>query len=174
MAPRFIREAVGGGLLDYIEMGNRAKNDKGSILVDIEKLLDVFEPAFMRMPKIRRIHGSAVRMEDAAYDIIHYFTIAYEMGQDEAAEKRKYVAQMLGAYGRMQSCFKRLMKIDIDTMKKSDEDSKGEMCLFSDSTKLAIAQCMERIEEGIIKWRKSIKVSRIMPMERSDNNQEVS
>jgi len=155
-------------------MSNRAKNGKGSILVDIERLLDIFEPAFMRMPKIRRIHGAAVRMEDAAYDIIHYFTIAYEMGPDEAAEKRKYVAQLLGAYGRLQSCFKRLMKVDIDTMRKSDAACHDGMCLFSDGAKLAIAQCMERIEEGIIKWRKSIKVSRIMSMERSDLNQEVS
>ena len=92
-------------------MGNRAKNDKGSILIDVENLLDVFEPAFMRMPKIRRIHGAAVRMEDAAYDLIHYFTIAYEMGNDDPIRKKHYVGQMLGAYGRMQSCFKRLIKL---------------------------------------------------------------
>ena len=40
-------------------MSNKATNDKGSILVDVEELLDAFEPAFMRMPKIRRIHGAA-------------------------------------------------------------------------------------------------------------------
>lgn len=138
-------------------MSNKAINDKGSILIDTERLLDYFEPAFMRMPKIRRIHGAAVRMEDAAYDIIHYFTVAYEMEADEAQEKKRLVSHMLGAYGRMQSCFKRLMKVDIDTQKSSKEECKGEMCLFSDFTKLAIAQCMEKIEEGIIKWRKSIK-----------------
>lgn len=76
-------------------MSNKARNDKGSILVDVENLLDVFEPAFMRMPKIRRIHGAAVRMEDAAYDIIHYFTIAYEMTADEAQEKKRYVKERL-------------------------------------------------------------------------------
>ena len=148
-------------------MGNKARNDKGSILVDIENLLDVFEPCFMRMPKIRRIHGAAVRMEDAAYDTIHYFSIAYEMGGDEAAEKRHYINQMLGAYGRMQSCFKRLMKVDIDTQRVSSLGTKGEMSLFSDSAKLAIARSMERIEEGIVKWRNSVKKSRIMSDERS-------
>ena len=84
-------------------MGNKTRNDKGSILVDIENLLDIFEPAFMRMPKIRRIHGAAVRMEDAAYDIINYFSIAYELSnrEDEIVEKKHYVTLMLGAYGRM-------------------------------------------------------------------------
>lgn len=148
-------------------MSNKAKNDKGSILIDVENLLDAFEPAFMRMPKIRRIHGAAVRMEDAAYDIIHYFTIAFEMSNDEWEEKRRIVSQMLGAYGRMQSCFKRLMKVDLDTMKRSQAESKGEQCLFSDSTKLTVALNMERIEEGIKKWRKSIKSSSIMSTERS-------
>lgn len=140
-------------------MSNKARNDKGSILVDVENLLDVFEPAFMRMPKIRRIHGAAVRMEDAAYDIIDYFTIAFEMTADEAQEKKRYISQMLGAFGRMQSCFKRLMKIDLDTMKRSNAENKGELCLFSNKTKLAIAMSMERIEEGIVKWRNSIKSS---------------
>lgn len=148
-------------------MANKAKNDKGSILVDIEKLLDIFEPAFMRMPKIRRIHGAAVRMEDAAYDIIHYFTIAYEMSTDEYTEKKKYISMMLGAYGRMQSCFKRLMKVDIDTMKLSTGECSKQMCLFSDKVKLEIAKCMEKIEEGIVKWRKSIKTSNIMSVQGS-------
>ena len=154
-------------------MGNKAKNDKGSILIDIEELLDVFEPAFMRMPKIRRIHGAAVRMENAAYDIIHYFSIAYEMSNNEASEKRYYVTQMLGAYGVMQSCFKRLMKVEIDTMKSSNEESKGKMHLFSDTAKLAIARSMDRIEDGIVKWRKSIKNIGVISKEWSVETQEV-
>ena len=140
-------------------MSNKARNDKGSILVDVEKLLDAFEPAFMRMPKIRRIHGAAVRMEQAAYDLIDYYHIAYEMPAEEAVEKKRYITKMIGAFGRMQSCFKRLMKVDIDTMKISNPDAKCQLCLFSDRTKLAIAECMERIEEGIIKWRRSIKTT---------------
>jgi len=154
-------------------MGNKAKNDKGSILVDIEALLDVFEPAFMRMPKIRRIHGAAVRMENAAYDIIHYFSIAYEMSNSEADEKRYYVTRMLGAYGVMQSCFKRLMKVELDTMKSSNEESKGKMHLFSDTTKLAIARSMDRIEDGIVKWRKSIRNNGIISKNGQFEKQEV-
>lgn len=138
-------------------MSNKARNNKGSILIDVENLLDVFEPCFMRMPKIRRIHGAAVRMEDAAYDLLHYYHIAYEMGPDEAREKRNCIEQMIGAYGRMQSCFKRLMKVDIDTQKRSNPENKGEMSLFSDTAKLAIAMSMERIEEGIKKWRNATR-----------------
>lgn len=145
-------------------MSNKAKNDKASIIVDLENLLDVFEPAFMRMPKIRRIHGAAVRMEDAVYDMIDHFYMAYELGTSgaELSEKNKHIAMMIGAFGRIQMCFKRLMKIDIDTQKKSDENSKGKMCLFSDSTKLAIARSLERLDEGIRKWRNALRSSRVM------------
>lgn len=62
------------------------------------------------------------------------------------------------------------MKVTIDTQKSSSEESKGKMGLFSDSTKLAIARNMERIEEGIKKWRKSIKTSDIISETRSVNN----
>ena len=58
-------------------MGNKANNDKSSILVDIENLLDAFEPAYMRMPKVTRIESAAPKMKDAAYDIIRYYQMAY-------------------------------------------------------------------------------------------------
>ena len=87
------------------------------------------------------------------------------MGPDEAKEKKVEISRMLGAYGRMQSCFKRLMKIDIDTQKCSSEECKGVPGFFSDKTKLKIAKSMERLEEGIIKWRKSIRTPSIMPEE---------
>ncbi len=159
-------------------MGNKARNDKGSILVDVERLLDAFEPAFMNMPKIRRIHGAAVRLEEAAYDIIDYFSIAYELGstREEIEEKLQYVAKMIGAFGRMQSCFKRLMKIKIDTQKKTNKEAEGErkeeMYLFSDSTKLEMARCMESMEKGIKKWRSALRNSRIMIKEWSGGIQE--
>ena len=58
------------------------------------------------------------------------------------------------------------MKIDIDTMKSTTcGEDKNKMYLFSDKAKLAIAQNMERIEEGIIKWRNSLKISRVISNE---------
>lgn len=145
-------------------MGNKAKNDKNSILIDTENILDVFEPAFMRMPKIRRIHGSAVRFEDACYDLIDNFYRANELTnrKEEISDKIKYSSAVVGAFGRMQSTFKRLMKIDLDNQKVSSEEAKGKMCLMSDGVKLEIARNMERLEEGIVKWRGSLRSSRIM------------
>lgn len=153
-------------------MSNKAKNDKGSILVDVENLLDAFEPAFMLMPKIKRLHGAAVRMEDAAYDLIDHYSIAYSLTVDEWEEKKREINKMIGAYGRMQSCFKRLMKIDIDTQKISGPEAIGQMGMFSNHTKLVIAQCMERIEEGIIKWRRSIKAPDIISAGRSAQDEQ--
>lgn len=151
----------------------KMKNDKGSVLIDAERLLDTYEPAFMNMPKIMRIHGPAVRMEEAVYDLIDNFYIAYELGtsQQEIEEKLAYIAKMIGAYGRMQTAFKRLCKIKIDSQKKSSPEAIGQMSLLSDNVKLEVARCMERIEEGIIKWRSSLRASRIMSSEAVSNSQ---
>lgn len=145
-------------------MGNKAKNDKGSVLVDVEHLLDVYEPALFNLPKVRRIHGSAVRMEDAAYDLIDNFCIAYQLGnsREEIEEKLVYIAKMIGAFGRMQSCFKRLCAASLHVQKKSSPEAVGEEYLLSDNVKLEIARSMERIDEGIRKWRNSLRSSRIM------------
>ncbi len=142
-------------------MGNKANNDKSSILIDIENLLDAFEPAYMRMPKVTRIESAAPKMKDAAYDIIRYYQMAYF--SDDTNEKRSYINQMIGAYGILQSCFKRLMKMDMNTMKKSDGENIGKMSLFSDGVKLSIAINMERLEKGMLKWRNSTKSSHIIP-----------
>ena len=67
------------------------------------------------------------------------------------------------------------MKVDLDTMKSTtcSDEEKGKMCLFSDKAKLAIAQNMERIEEGIIKGRNSLKISRVISNEWSAERPEV-
>ena len=127
-------------------------------MVDTEALLDVFEPAFMTMPKIRRIHGAAVRMEEAAYDIIKHYYIAYNLDdEDELKEKEHYIREMIGSFGILQSSFKRLMKVKIDTQKKSDPEAVQQMGMFTDKVKLDLAKSMERIEEGMLKWKNSIK-----------------
>lgn len=150
---------MAGGYLSLSIMSNQANNDKSSILVDVENLLDVYEPAFLRMPKTRRIHGAAVRMEEAAYDLIDFFSTAYDLPNGD--EKRYWVLRMVGAYGRMQSAFKRLMKVKVDTQVSTTtgESDASRMNLLSDSVKLEIAMYMERIEKGIIKWKNSIKGS---------------
>ncbi|MBR2016487.1 MAG: hypothetical protein IKA00_04190 [Prevotella sp.] len=43
--------------------GNKAKNDKDSILADAKNLLYVLHPAIQRMPKIERIEGAPVEIK---------------------------------------------------------------------------------------------------------------
>ena len=50
--------------------GNKAKNDKGSILADAKNLLYILRPAIQRMPKIDRIEGAPVEMKRAVQNII--------------------------------------------------------------------------------------------------------
>lgn len=136
-------------------MSNKAANSKESILADVKELLKILDTAIKRMPKMYRQHGAAIRMEQAGYDIIHHFTVAYN-----CKEVRLYeIQQMFGAYGRMIAAFEILMYVKLDTQKSSDPQNVGQIGLFSDSCKLALARRMERIEEGISKWHNAIKVS---------------
>ena len=139
-------------------MSNKAANDKSSIIIDVENCLDVFEPAFMRMPKIRRIHGAAVRMEDALYDIIDNFYIAYTLGKEDIDEKKRYIRKMIGAFGRVSSTFKRLMRMKLGQCRSNTTgDFCRDMSLFSNSVSYEIARHLEKIEEGIRKWSNSVK-----------------
>ena len=56
--------------------GNKAKNDKDSILADAKNLLYILHPAIQRMPKIDRIEGAPVEMKRAVQNIIRHFAIA--------------------------------------------------------------------------------------------------
>ena len=58
--------------------GNKAKNDKDSILADAKNLLYILHPAIQRMPKIERIEGAPVEMKRAVQNIIRHFSIAKE------------------------------------------------------------------------------------------------
>ena len=53
--------------------GNKAKNDKDSILADAKNLLYILHPAIQRMPKIDRIEGAPVEMKRAVQNIIRHF-----------------------------------------------------------------------------------------------------
>lgn len=116
---------------------NKAKNDKDSILADTKNLLGILYPAMQRMPKIERIEGAPVEMRRAAINIIHNFCIAKEYQE----VRHEYIRHMLGEFGVLLSVF--------------------EICinqgLFTDSDKLKIAIQLERIEEGVKKWRNALR-----------------
>ena len=112
---------------------NKAKNDKDSILADAKNLLFILRPAIQRMPKIERIEGSPVEMKKSVINIIRHFSIAKECQEVRETEIR----HMIGEFGILLATF--------------------ELCvaqgLLTDKDKLRIAVQLERIEEGVRKWR---------------------
>lgn len=155
-------------------MSNKANNDKSSIKHDIENFLDIFEPAFANLPKAMQMHGAAVRLEQAAYELMANLSIALRLGSDEFDRPRKlhYIEMMIGNYGVMDSCFKRVCQQKVNTQKRSGAESVGEMHLFADKTLLNLARCMERVEVGISKWRNYLKSHSVKPAGRSAEMQE--
>lgn len=120
--------------------GNKAKNDKDSILADAKNLLIILLPAIQRMPKIERIEGAPAEMKRATLNIIRHFSIAKEC-QDE---RLVHIREMIGEFGVLLACF--------------------EICihrgLLTDKDKLSLAVQLERIEEGVKKWRSATRAPR--------------
>lgn len=117
--------------------GNKAHNDKDSILADTKNLLFILYPAIQRMPKIERIEGAPVEMKKAAQNIIRNFSVAKEC--QEVRQER--IREMIGEFGILLANF--------------------ELCivqgLMTDSDKLRVAMQLERIEEGVRKWRNAVR-----------------
>ena len=116
---------------------NKAKNDKDSILADAKNLLYILYPSIQRMPKIERIEGAPVEMKRAVLGIIRHFSIAKEYPEQRDAEIR----QMFGEFGILLATF--------------------ELCivqgLLTEKDQLKIAIQLERIEEGVRKWRNAVR-----------------
>ena len=116
---------------------NKAKRDKGSILADTKNLLRVLHPALQHMPKIERIEGAPVEMKRACYDLIRHFTVAMECQE----VRLHYIHKMISDFGVALASFELCIQFG----------------LFVDSDKLRIAIQLERIEEGIKKWRNATR-----------------
>ena len=116
---------------------NKAKKDKSSILADAKNLLVVLHPALQHMPKIERIEGAPHEMKLAVYNLIRHFTAAMECHE----VRLRYIHEMFGDFGVILASF--------------------ELCIqfgfFTDSEKLRIAAQLERIEEGVRKWRNATR-----------------
>lgn len=98
---------------------NHAKTCKESILVDVKELLKLYDRVTIHLPRIRREHSAVKRFEDAAYNIIHNFTIAFEMrNEDEKQMKRMYVERIICSFGEMLAAF----EILIDLRDKLSDD----------------------------------------------------
>lgn len=113
--------------------GNKAKRDKDSILADVKNLLKILHPALQNMNKIERSEGAPHEMKMACYNMIRYFTIA-----KASPEVRKdYIDKMTGEYGALLAAFELSISFG----------------LLTDSLQLRIAEQLERIQEGVDKWR---------------------
>jgi hypothetical protein len=113
--------------------GNKAKRDKDSILADTKNLLYILYGCIQRMPKIERIEGAPMEMKRAVNGIIESFSIAKECPEVRLQEIHK----MFGCYGRL------LANFDLCIVQG----------LMTDSDKVRVATILERIDEGIKKWR---------------------
>lgn len=133
----------------YKPRGNKAKNDKDSILADAKNLLKILFPVIQQMPKIERIEGAPQEMKRAVLNIIYHFSIAKESPE----ERLKHIKKMIGNFGILLATF--------------------ELCLplITDSKKLAIAEQLERIEEGIRKWRNTTRSHLMSQVQREVGSQ---
>ena len=113
--------------------GNKAKRDKGSILADVKNLLYILHPAMQAMPKIERIEGAPTELKRACYDLIRHFTVAIECQE----VRLHYIHKMFADIGVVLASFELCIQFG----------------LFTDKDKLRIAMQLERIEDGIRKWR---------------------
>ena len=117
--------------------GNKAHNDKDSILADAKNLLYILHPVIQRMPKIDRIEGAPVEMKRAVQGIICHFSIAKEC-QEVRVE---HIREIFGEFGILLANFELCVK----------------QGLIADKDKLRIVTQLERIEEGVRKWRNATR-----------------
>ena len=113
--------------------GNKAKRDKDSILADTKNLLYILNGCIQRMPKIERIEGAPMEMKRSANGIIESFSVAKECPEVRLQEIHK----MFGHYGRL------LANFDLCIVQG----------LMTDSDKVRVATLLERIDDGIKRWR---------------------
>ena len=117
--------------------GHKAHNDKDSILADAKNLLYILYPAIQRMPKIERIEGAPVEMKKGTQNIIRHFSIAKECQE----VRHECIREIFGEFGIVLANF--------------------ELCivqgLLTDRDKLRIAEQLERIEEGVRRWRNAAR-----------------
>ena len=89
------------------------------------------------MPKIERIEGAPAKMKEACYDIIDHYTVAIECQE----VRLSHIREMFGDFGKLLAAF----------------DLCIEFGLLTDTDQLCIAAQLERIEEGIRKWRNATR-----------------
>lgn len=116
---------------------SKASRDKDSILVDVKKLLEIYHPVYQKMPKIERIDGCARELKNALYDMIRHFCIAYNCPD----VKKDNIRLMIGDFGVVMATFDLVRSFGIAT----------------DKELYLMAERITRIEDGINRWRNSLR-----------------
>ena len=121
--------------------GNKAHRDAYvSIPAEVKEMLRFLHPAIQHMPKIERIDGVGAELRRAAYAILREYHIAYYCREAKA----EHIRQMVGWFGHLQAAFEVACQLGV----------------LKDGFKLSIAMRMERIEEGVMKWKNSQSAQR--------------
>ena len=136
--------------------GNRAHRDAYvSIPAEAKEMLRHIIPAVQHMPKADRIDGAGGEMKRAAFAIIREYHMAYYAIDPKA--KAAHIAEMVGWYGHLQAA------VEIACLQG----------ILMDTHKLPIAERMERIEEGILKWNSTQSTQRQEPVNAPHGNEPV-
>ncbi len=120
-----------------VRRNNKAKKDKDSILADVKNLLFILHPALQKMPKIERMEGAPHEMKAACYNMIRHFNTAKECPE----VRLDNIRAMFGEYGVLMAAF----------------DLCVQWGLLTDSDSFRIAIQLEKIKEGVGKWRNSVR-----------------
>lgn len=121
--------------------GNKAKRDAFvSIPAEVKEMLRFLHPAIQNMPKIERVDGVGAEMRKAAYALLREYHIAYFCKEG----KVEHIRKMVGWFGHLQAAFEVACMLGV----------------LKDGFKLSIAMRMERIEEGVMKWKNAQSAQR--------------
>lgn len=117
--------------------GNKAHRDEFvSIPAETKQMLRHVIPAIQHMPKADRVSGAGAMLREAALGILTEYHIAYRC----PPERDRHIERMIGYYGVFCDAF------EIACLQG----------IMRDEFKLNIAQRLERIEEGIMKWYNAV------------------
>ncbi len=123
--------------------GNKAQRDPFvDIPAEAKEMLRHIHPAVQHMPKAERMDGAGAELKRAAYAIIREYYMAYYAPSRKV--KGEHILQMVGWYGHLQAALEIACRQGV----------------LMDRFRLPIAERMERIEEGILKWNSSMSAQR--------------
>jgi hypothetical protein len=113
--------------------GNKAKNDKDSILVEAKKLVKILHYQLPSISAIQRREGAWYEMKRSALNIIRLFVKA----RVNKESRITYIDEMLGEAAVIVAMFDECIQLGV----------------LTDKEKLEIASCLDRIDADVMKWR---------------------